>query len=94
MRVLWTAPAHREFAEAVAYVLAEDVVAAQELADRILAAAANVGVYPKIGRAGRVLGTRELVVPDTKYVLAYRERMGTIEILRVLHGARRWPPEL
>ncbi|MDQ7827232.1 MAG: type II toxin-antitoxin system RelE/ParE family toxin [Candidatus Eremiobacteraeota bacterium] len=46
-----------------------------------------------MGRPGRVPGTRELVVPGTKYIVAYRVRHRSLQILRVLHGARKWPEE-
>src|SRR6266404_2982927 len=46
---------------------------------------------PQIGRAGRVPGTRELVVSKTPYLVPYRVRRTTIQVLRVYHGARRWP---
>ena len=46
--------------------------------------------HPALGRAGRVLGTRELVVPNTPYIVPYRIR-NKVEILRVFHAARRWP---
>jgi toxin ParE1/3/4 len=38
--------------------------------------------------------TRELVIARTPFVVAYRLRNETIEILRVLHGAQRWPDRL
>jgi len=38
-----------------------------------------------LGRPGRVLGTRELVVPDTSYIIPYRVRGNTLEVLRVFH---------
>jgi len=38
-----------------------------------------------------VLGTRELVVRNLPYIIPYRVRDNTIEILRVLHTSRRWP---
>jgi toxin ParE1/3/4 len=44
-----------------------------------------------MGRPGRVTGTRELVVDGTPYILPYRVRNRVVQILRVLHGARRWP---
>ncbi len=47
-----------------------------------------------LGRAGRVEGTRELVVPDTPYLVPYRVRGHAVEILRVFHGARKWPKKL
>ncbi|HLY61937.1 MAG TPA: type II toxin-antitoxin system RelE/ParE family toxin [Terriglobia bacterium] len=49
---------------------------------------------PALGRPGRVDGTRELVVPDTPYLVPYRVRGHAVEILRVFHGARRWPKKL
>jgi toxin ParE1/3/4 len=46
---------------------------------------------PQSGRPGRVSGTRELVVTRTPYVVPYRVQGRNIEILRVYHGARKWP---
>jgi toxin ParE1/3/4 len=46
---------------------------------------------PRIGRAGRVPGTRELVIPRSPYIVPYRLQRTTIQILRVYHAARRWP---
>ena len=43
-----------------------------------------------MGRPGRVADTRELVLPGTSYVIAYRLREA-VEILSVMHGAREWP---
>ena len=50
--------------------------------------------YPKIGRPGRVKGTRELVIVRTPYIAAYRIKGKTIQILRMLHGAQQWPTRL
>lgn len=47
--------------------------------------------HPGIGRPGRVAGTKELVVPDTPYIIPYRKQGDYIEILRVFHQARKWP---
>jgi toxin ParE1/3/4 len=32
-----------------------------------------------------------LVVANTPYLLPYRVRHNVVEILRVFHGARKWP---
>jgi len=45
---------------------------------------------PSLGRLCGVDGTRELVLGDTSYVVAYRVSQ-TIEILAVMHGAQQWP---
>ena len=47
--------------------------------------------FPEMGRRGRVLGTRELVIASQPYLVAYRIRGQTIHILAVLHGAQKWP---
>jgi toxin ParE1/3/4 len=49
---------------------------------------------PAMGRPGRVLGTRELVVGHLPYIIAYRVRDKDVEVLRVLHTSRAWPQEL
>ena len=48
---------------------------------------------PELGRPGRVPGTRELVVLHTPYIIPYRVREDVVEILRIFHGARRWPTQ-
>jgi toxin ParE1/3/4 len=48
--------------------------------------------FPRVGRSGRIPGTRELVVLRTPYFLVYRIDEPLVEILRVVHGARQWPP--
>jgi len=50
--------------------------------------------FPECGRPGRVEGTRELVIPRTSYIVAYRVVGDAVRILRVLHGAQLWPEEI
>ena len=47
--------------------------------------------HPNLGRAGRVRGTRELVISGSPFVVIYRVRFDQVQILRVLHHARKWP---
>jgi toxin ParE1/3/4 len=51
---------------------------------------------PELGRPGRTQGTRELVIARTPYIVAYRvdEHRNEVTIVRVRHGARRWPDDL
>jgi len=52
----------------------------------IVEAAFGLAQFPQSGRAGRRVGTRELIVGRTPYLVPYRVRGDSIEILRVLHG--------
>jgi toxin ParE1/3/4 len=89
--IVWYPLALDDLEDLRAYIEADDPGSAAVVAHRILDAVAALAEFPKRGRPGCVPGTRELVVPRTPYIVAYRLRDEVIEILRVLHGARRWP---
>ena len=91
MKVIWGLRARRDLAELNAYLSEDSAEAAEGVARRILKAAESLGKMPRMGRIGRVKATRERVVRKTPYILAYRIASGRIRILRVFHGARRWP---
>lgn len=55
-----------------------------ELKDAVI----RLQVHPGMGRAGRVPGTRELVL-HKNYIAIYRVRGDDVEILRLLHAARK-----
>ena len=58
---------------------------------RVLAAVAMLADQSGLGRPGRVPGTREWIVAKTRYLVPYRVRGGTLEVLRVFHMSRRLP---
>ncbi len=49
---------------------------------------------PEVGRAGRIPGTRELVIARMPFIVPYRIKADTLQVLRVYHGRRRWPESL
>ena len=75
------------------YLSDENPYAAKELHERIGAVVAELIENPYTGRPGRVPGTRELVITNTSYILPYHIRQNRLEILRVYHGARKWPKQ-
>lgn len=91
MRIVWTEPALQDLAAARTYISLDQPGAADRQVLLILAAVASLPNFPESGRLSRRPGTRELVVSKTPYLLPYRIRSNTIEILRVLHGRQRWP---
>jgi len=46
---------------------------------------------PNIGRAGKIFGTREIVLQDFPYLVVYRVRKKYIQILRIFHQSRKYP---
>lgn len=74
-----------------AFIARDNPAAAARVVDAIAHAVELLAEHPALGRPGRVAGTRELVIPDTPYLVPYRVRGGAVEILRVFHGARKWP---
>ncbi len=91
MRVRWLRNALRNLDEEAAHIATDDPVSARLVVQRILEAVATLAHQPALGRPGRVPGTRELVVPKTRYLVPYRVRGDAIEILRVFHTSRRLP---
>ncbi len=81
----------RNLDEEAAYIAADDPAAARLVVERVLNAVQALTHLPAMGRPGRIPGTRELVVPKTRYLVPYRVRGETIEVIRVFHTARRLP---
>ncbi len=94
MIVEWSVPARRDLIAIADYLAADNPEAALAVIDRIDEAVANLADHPRMGRPGRVSGTRELVVPGLPYIVPYRLREDRAQILRVLHAARKWPRHL
>ena len=91
MRVRWLRRALSNLDEEAEYIARDDPDAAVRTVERIATSVERLAIHPALGRAGRVPGTRELVVSGTPYVVPYRVRGATVEILRVFHAARKWP---
>ena len=77
-----------------AYISRENPEAANEVVQRIYNSVVLLADNPTLGHPGRIPDTRELVVPDTRYIIPYRvrPRLKQIEILRVFHVSRK-PPQ-
>jgi len=91
----WTEQAIRQLDQAHDYIaLSNSKQVADEVVMRIVASVQQLDRFPLSGRAGRVAGTRELVIPRTPFIAAYAVTKNRVVILAVYHGAQRWPDEL
>jgi toxin ParE1/3/4 len=91
VRVRWLRRALRNLDEEAEFIASDDPRAAAQMVDHVATSVERLALFPASGRIGRVPGTRELIVSGTPYIVPYRVRGETVEILRVFHGARRWP---
>lgn len=91
MRVKWVRNALANLNSEAEYIARDNPAAASRIVNLIMTAVDHLTEHPALGRAGRVPGTRELVIPGTPYIIPYRIRENTVEVLRVFHAARRWP---
>jgi toxin ParE1/3/4 len=89
----WTPDAIADAADIWDYIASDNEPAADRTIDKIESAAARLDAFPRMGRALRKPKARQLVVAGTPYKLIYRVLLGGVEVLRVLHGARKWPPK-
>lgn len=91
MKVVWSRRAIRHLTHVRKYIAKDSPKAAQEVATRILEAVERLADYPNLGHPGRKPGVRELVVPQTPYIIPYRVRGERVELIAVFHGRQQWP---
>ena len=91
MSLRWTERVAEHLQMLHQYIADDNPAAADRLIERVLEAAERLAQFPRMGRQGRVSGTRELVLPGTQILLAYRVHKNDVQVLAVLHAARRWP---
>ena len=86
----WSQQARADLLAIVDYISDDNPDAAQQLKDDIENKAAKLVEHPRLYRAGRVEGTREMVI-RANFITVYTEDPYTVRILRVLHAAQLWP---
>ena len=92
MRLLWSPNAIADRDAIFDHIAADNPSAAIAIDTAIARQVERLVQFPRSGRTGRVTGTRELVIPRTPFIAVHRLTPTDILILRILHGARQWPP--
>jgi len=88
----WTSKALQDLVSIKVYIEQDNPKAAVDLTKKIvLKVVEQLTKFQNIGKAGRVHGTRELVISNTPYIAVYRVKSGSVEVLRVLHTSIKWP---
>jgi toxin ParE1/3/4 len=86
----WTRKALENLDQIAAYIGQDNPTRANSFVGEIKEKTEMLLTFPALGRPCRVPGTRELVVHEN-YVLPYRVKGDTVQIIRVQHVARLWP---
>ena len=91
MELRWTQEAAADLEHITDYLFQNAPQRAAELVRRIYNAPAALLTFPYRGRAGKKEGTRELVISSLPYIVVYQVTGEVIHIVRILHGAQKWP---
>ena len=82
--------AERDIEEILSYIAAESPSAASRWLGSMRDTCARLADMPKMGVARPEIRPEMRLFFMGNYLIAYREIAGGVEIVRVLHGARRW----
>jgi toxin ParE1/3/4 len=91
MQLRWTEDASIDLEAIADYLFEKTPIHAHRIVLQVYEAPQILTQFPLRGRAGRKPGTRELVLPSLPYILIYAVSGDLIYIVRILHGAQRWP---
>lgn len=91
MEIKWTKLAQEDLECIQKYIYDDNPKAAKKVVFYIIDKIETIlPTNPSAGKAGRVLGTRELVIAKYPYIVPYRVRENEVHVLRVLHTSRKW----
>jgi len=91
VRIEWSRCAHADLDWIEHYIAQDNPIVALETRERIERQVKLLKQQPRMGRKGRVPGTRELVITALPYIVIYRVKREAVQIARILHGAQMWP---
>jgi toxin ParE1/3/4 len=94
MKVIWSRRALRHLIALRDYIAQDSPNSAAVVANRILNHVDLLATQPQMGRPGRIVGTRELVIPGSPYIVPYRVRGERLELIAIFHGRQKWPDKI
>ena len=95
MKVHWTNTALNNLRAIHEYTAQNSKIYADRLIDRLTRRSEQIGLFPRSGRMVpeyRRDDIREVI--ERPYRIIYRLKENQIDVLAVVHGARRMPPEV
>ena len=83
MRTVWSRRALQHLVEIRSYIAKNHPRTERQVAARLLESVDRLAGYPHRGPSGRAVGTRELVVSGTPYVIPYRVKDDRLQLIAV-----------
>ena len=94
MKLEWMPLALKDRIEAFHYIAKDSLQNAIAVDDAIEAQCDQLIDFPESARAGRIAGTRELVITGYPFIVVYRLSEDMVHLLRVINTSRDWPDSL
>ena len=94
VKLAWSRRTRQHLIDLRAYVELDKPEAAERLGIRIAECVDLLRLHPLAGSPGRITGTRELAIARTPYIVPYRIRPRSIDLLAVFHSRQKWPKNL
>lgn len=91
MEIIWRRAALNDLEAVREFIAQSNPQAAARVHNAIREAVDRLAQHPHFGRAGRVEGTRELIIAGAPYIVVYRVIENQIRILAIIHTSRHWP---
>jgi toxin ParE1/3/4 len=91
MKLRWTREAADDLELIADHLIQQVPERAGDLIRALYEAPHSLLTFPHRGRPGKKPGTRELVMSPLPYLVVYQVRGEVAVVVRLLHGAQRWP---
>jgi toxin ParE1/3/4 len=92
LKLVWSESALDDLHSIITYISEHNLTAGERLQLEIETCAERLPEHPFMYRPGRIPGTREAVA-HPNYILIYEVRADILEVMRVIHSRRRYPPD-
>lgn len=90
MKIFWTLAARKDLKTIETYIKQENPAAAINVVSKIVNKIKTLLDNPSLGKHGRFIGTRELVITNLPYIVPYRLKNDKITVLRIMHTSRKF----
>ena len=91
MRLVFSQRFRNEIEREYAFLGKDNPEAARRMVERIIRTCRQLRDLPRSGRVGRLVGAWELIVPGSRYVVAYDIGEDRVELLMLFHTSRQVP---